>query len=565
MLRRLTITNFALIEHLAIEFGDGLHIVTGETGAGKSILIDALGLALGERADTTMIRTGAERSVIEAEFATLPERGVQLLRALAIDELPVLILRREITTKGVSRCFINDSPVTVAQLKSLGDHLIDIHGQHEHQSLLRPETHGGILDAFADIEADRISYLSAYTNLLHARRDLSAALDAQAHIEERRIIIEHQLRAIEAIDPRPDEDVEIERELAIAEHAERIGALIAGMLTQLYDGEPNAMDQIGHARRMLSELERIDPAVAPMQEQLELAGSQVRDVASTLRTTLERIDVSPDQCERMRARLAAITSLKRSMRSTLPELIARRADLAAEREQLATIDHRIAELERDCATHRAAASERAILLSQKRAEAAQELAKRVVRELTHLGMPRCRFEARLTRHPAAAGDGLLCDGRSVHADEQGIDDIEFFIATNVGEDLKPLARTASGGEVSRIMLALKTLPAGRGAVPVMVFDEIDVGVSGAIAARVGEAMQRLARTTQIIAITHLPQIAAMGERHHRVEKRPADGRTTTTITPLTGEERVSEVARLISGSTVSEAARASARELFQHE
>jgi DNA repair protein RecN (Recombination protein N) len=570
MLQRLTIENFAIIERLTQEFAGGLIVVTGETGAGKSILIDALSLVLGERADTTMIRTGETRSVVEASFDAHDERIDGILRDSQVELQPELILRREVNVKGGSRCFINDSPVTVSVLKSVGDRLVDIHGQHEHQSLLRAETHIDLLDAFGDLNAARDAFRSAFDEFTEARSLLLRAVAERERIDERRIIIEHQLKTIADLDPQRDEDEAIERDLAIAEHAERMGMLTAELLDRLYDGESNAVDMLGRARRTLGELVRIDPGLAGIDQELGSAIEQVRDVAATLRTRFESIDFSTEHCERMRSRLAALNALKRAMRCTLAEIIERRAALMRELDSMDNIDDRITALEKRTGSARSAASDCAVRLSEGRRRAAKEMSRKVKSLLNGLGMKDVVFHVEISNMIERGRDGdfgpcLVLDGQPVRADEKGIDSVEFFIATNVGEDIKPLARTVSGGEVSRIMLTLKSLTAGRNAVPVMVFDEIDTGVSGATASKVGRTLRDLAMRHQVIAITHLPQIAAMGQTHFRVEKRVLDHRTVTDVRQLSRDEKTLEVARLISGDKVTDAALASARELITNE
>ncbi|MBL0175286.1 MAG: DNA repair protein RecN [Ignavibacteria bacterium] len=564
MLTSLSIENVALIERLRIDFGGGLTVMTGETGAGKSIVIDALGLVLGERADSAMVRDGAAKAVVEAEIdADSVERLRARVEDLGADWQAMLILRREVTTKGVSRCFVNDTPVSVAILKGIGDAIVDIHGQHEHQSLLRAETHLGILDAFASLDGERDACRASYLLLQDAAARLDAAERARDAQEERRAVIDHQLREMQSVNPAPDEDAEIERELRVAEHAEKIATLTHELLALLYDGDSNAVDALGKSQRIVTELSGIDETLAPLRGELEAAMADVEDVVRTLRSYAERVEYNPDRIEKLRHRLMDLAALKRKFRMSLSEILERRAVLEDERAGLENIDGTIAALERDVAVLRAEASLRARQLSASRAAGGAKLATAVKAQLKDLGIASARFETRLGRKPAAPGALWLEDGDArVAATEEGIDVAEFFLSTNVGEEVKPLVKVVSGGEVSRVMLALKSLFAGKASIPVMVFDEIDVGVSGTIAQKVGAAMRRLSRGHQVIAITHLPQIAACGDGHLLVEKRVAGRRTVTGVRALDADERVREIARLMSGEQISGAALASARELM---
>lgn len=565
MLTSLLIRNFALIEEIRFEIGPGLTVMTGETGAGKSIVIDALGLVLGERADTTMIRQGSDRAVVEAELDATPLAALRpLLEAAGAEWHPVLILRRELSAKGSSRAFVNDTPVQIATLRDIGNRLVDIHGQHEHQSLLRAETHRGVLDSDPEITVALREYRAQYQEFIAVIAELEAARRTRDRIDERRVVAEHQLREIALVNPVEDEDDAIERELKVVEHSERLATASSEIVDLLYDGEHNVVDALGRCEKLLDEIERIDGSVAALKRDVDAASAGLAEIARSMRDYLERIDFTPDRAEQLRHRLAEILALKRKFRLALPELLEKKDALAREIDGLDSIDDRIAELERRGETLRAHCSKAAGLLSQRRASSAATLCKQVVAALKDLGIKNARFETRLEVLPATSSDGraLQHKGRPVHADEHGWDTVEFHLSTNVGEDVKPLAKVVSGGEVSRIMLALKSMFAGRDGIPIMVFDEIDVGVSGGIARKVGEAMYRLARDHQIIAITHLPQIAGVGAAHLKVEKNVRNGRTSTRVEALDEDGRVREIARLLSGERITDAALQSARELL---
>lgn len=565
MLTSLVIRNFALIEEIRIDVGPGLTVMTGETGAGKSIVVDALGLVLGERADTSMVRQGCDRAIVEAELDAQALAHLRpLIETLQAEWQPVLILRREISSKGNSRAFVNDTPVPVSALRELGDRLVDIHGQHEHQYLLRPETHRVVLDSDPAVAASLARYQELHDAFLAAVQELEDARRTRDRIDERRVVAEHQLREMKLIDPQAGEDESIERELKVVEHSEKLATAANEIVTLLYDGDQNVVDMLGRGEKLLAEVARIDASVESLRVEVESTSAGLAEIARTMRDYLERIDFAPDRAEQLRHRLAEITGLKRKYRMTLSELLDKREALAVELAGLDTIDDRIETLERRSETLRAKTGTAAAALSAMRSSSAAVLGKQIVAALKDLGIKNARFETRIDPAPASSADAryLMREGVPVRCDEYGWDAVEFFMSANLGEDPKPLAKIVSGGEVSRIMLAIKSIFAGRDGIPIMVFDEVDTGVSGGIARKVGDAMRRLARAHQIIAITHLPQIAGMGSAHLRVEKNVRNGRTATQVTALDDDGRVREIARLLSGEKITDAALQSARELI---
>jgi DNA repair protein RecN (Recombination protein N) len=565
MLTSLVIRNFALIEEIRIDVGPGLTVMTGETGAGKSIVVDALGLVLGERADTTMVRQGCDRAIVEAELDAQALAHLRpLIEALQAEWQSVLILRREISSKGNSRAFVNDTPVPVSALRELGDRLVDIHGQHEHQYLLRPETHRVVLDSDPAVAASLARYQELHGAFLAAVQELEDARRTRDRIDERRVVAEHQLRELKLIDPQAGEDESIERELKVVEHGEKLATAANEIVTLLYDGDQNVVDMLGRGEKLLAEVARIDASVESLRVEVESTSAGLAEIARTMRDYLERIDFAPDRAEQLRHRLAEITGLKRKYRMTLSELLEKQEALAVELAGLDTIDDRIETLERQSETLRAKTGTAAAALSAMRSSSAAVLGKQIVAALKDLGIKNARFETRIDAAPASSADAryLMREGVPVRCDEFGWDAVEFFMSANLGEDPKPLAKIVSGGEVSRIMLAIKSIFAGRDGIPIMVFDEVDTGVSGGIARKVGDAMRRLARAHQIIAITHLPQIAGVGSAHLRVEKNVRNGRTATQVTALDDDGRVHEIARLLSGEKITDAALQSARELI---
>lgn len=568
MLTSLIIKNFALIDNLQIEFDRGMNVITGETGAGKSIVIDALSLALGERADTSAIREGTEKAIVEAEFDVENLDSLKtLVIGLGADWLPVLILRREISTKGVSRCFINDVPVSVAALKGIGDLLVDIHGQHEHQSLLHRETHIAILDRMANLGSFVDEYRFRYQALKEIQDALRNAITKRDTIEQRKLELDRILHELHAINPQPNEDEAIESELKRAEHAEKIMSVGNELLSILYDGERNTADSLGRAMKLLQELAQIDDTLRTHADELSSAAAIVTETAFTVRSYLETLDVEPERCEELRHRLSELQNLKRRYRMTLDELLESMKQMEDERDSLDNLDEQIDELKSKLEKTRAFVSAQAAKLTQARKKASTQLASAIVAELKELGISHARFETKIEHKPVdGTGDEMfvMYDNEAVHAGANGADDVEFFLSTNVGEEPKPLAKVASGGEVSRIMLAMKSAFSDSSDIPVLVFDEIDVGVSGNIASKVGQAMHRLAKHHQVIAITHLPQIAGAGDAHFLVSKSVDGQKTRTSIQRLEMEERTREIARLVSGDQITEASILNAIELINN-
>lgn len=563
MLTSLTIRNYALIEELAAEFPPGLIILTGETGAGKSIIIDALGLILGERADTDVVRAGADRAVAEGVFRTGAHPELRdILTTAGIEAGEDLIVRREVSVRGPSRCFLNDTPVPLALLRRTGEHLVDLHGQHEHQSLLRTERHIGFLDEFAGLGTLRDSFRAARQVHRAAAGRLQELRAREAAVRERSDLLAFQHREIAGVDPAPGEDERIAAELRVLENAERLFAGVVSVLDALAGEDRAARDQLALCRTSLRELAALDPRLSDAAGECAGAEAVVSELVRTLRAYHASLEFAPDRPEALRARLAALQALKRKYGGTLEEVLASRDRLATD---LALADGSGEELRRAAGEAARTAGECTRLageLSVARRKSATRLDRAVTAELLRLGIAHPKFVTAIRQEdPDPAADGAAEPFRH-RLNENGWDVVEFFLSTNLGEDPRPLVRTASGGEVSRIMLALKTVLAGAGPLPVLIFDEIDTGVSGASARTVGRSLRNLAREHQVIAITHLPQIAGLADAHFAVEKTERDGRAVTGLRRLTEEERVREVARLLSGAAVTDAGLRGARELM---
>lgn len=562
MLRSLYIRDYALIEELEVDFGPGLNIITGETGAGKSIVIGALKMILGERASTEVVRTGARKAIIEGVFDEADTPVINaLLEENQIDSGEQIIMRREITASQ-SRAFINDSPATVQLLKEVAANLIDLHGQHEHQSLLRTETHLQMVDQFGALDGDRREYERRYKEISALELERRSLVAREQDLRQQRDLIAFQINEIDQVDPQPDEETRLRDERRVLENAEQLFEATQGLNEMLYASEQAVQDVLVTARNELRELSGIDPSFSELASEIETAETIVAEVARSLQQYNAGIEFNPERLEEIRLRTMAIEGLKRKYGGALESVIEHRRSIGETYELAADFEGAITRLEERISKARTGLSEAAIALSEKRKEVAARIRKMIEAELGALGMNDARFEVRFDVAVDPNGWVSLADGTNVDARADGIDVAEFYISTNVGETPRPLARVASGGEISRIMLALKSILAKSERLPILVFDEIDTGISGAVARRVGRSMAELARFHQIIAITHLPQIAALGDIHLRVSKLVEDGRTKTYMHRLGDEERAAQVASLIAGGGVTDAALESARELM---
>ncbi len=567
MLRSLHICDYALIEDLKVNFGPGLNIITGETGAGKSILIGALKMILGERAPKDVIRAGAEKSVIEGVFDQVDSPQIRdLLASAEVEWQPLLVLRREIST-AQSRAFINDTPATAAALRDVAAYLIDLHGQHEHQSLLRTETHIELLDNHSDLAVAVDTYQKAFKKTQNVAAELDRMLRRKETVSERRELYEYQIEEIDAVAPEIDEQQKLEREQEVLENAERLSDLSAQLYQILYESDGSVYEQLGRAMREFVELVRIDRKLESSFAELESAKVAVDEVARTLSEYGTDLEFDPERLEQVRERISDYQRLIKKYGGSIEAVLDHRARIGREHETAINYDAAIARLRKAMDESCASLSELAFDLSERRSLAATEVEKAVVAELATLGIPRAEFKVKLEREEDEEGwvwaRWKSADPERFRASMRGIDQAEFLLSTNIGEEVRPLAKVASGGEVSRVMLALKTVLAKAEAFPILVFDEIDAGISGAISQKVGEALRDLSSGHQILCITHLPQIAAMADFHFVVEKTVAGQRTRTSIRRLGDKERTEEVASLMSGAEITEASLQSARELME--
>ncbi len=565
MLKSLLVKDYALIGHINVEFGRGLNIITGETGAGKSILIDAMSLLLGERASTEVVRKGAQKSIVEGVFEVEGNKKVKnILEGNEIDVLPELIMRREISLKGNNRCFLNDTPVTLNIIKEIGDLLVDLHGQHEHQSLLRTETHIEFLDEFGATENLLKDYKEKFAQLSEFSRKLNELKQKENILKEKKDIYQFQIKEIDTVSPQEDEEEKINEELNILENSEKLSELTNSIYDTLYESENSVHDMIGKIEKDIEELEKIDKSFSEIRSECESAVSLINDISQFVRNYKAKIDIDPEHLEELRNRLGAIVMLKKKYGGSVKAVIEHRNKIGEEFKLAENYSGSIENLESEIKKLREICGISAEALSKKRKEISKKVQKEVQEALTYLGIENSIFKIEIKQISIDknASDFILVNKKPYKYNSNGYDEVEFFISTNPGEDPKPLAKVASGGEISRVMLVLKSILAKTDKLPLLIFDEIDTGVSGRIAQKVGRALKNLAGFHQIISITHLPQIASLADQHFAVEKTLNDDRVVSLIKKLGKDDRIKEVAKLMSGEKITEASLKGAKELM---
>ena len=557
MLKLLKIKNIALIHGVELELGPGLTLLTGETGAGKSILIDALGLLLGARASADLIRTGEDLAVVEALIESRDARAALERHGLPAED-DEIVVRREVQVSGKGRATVNGALVPVGVLRELAPFIAHIHGQHEPQGLLDPQTHLDLVDRHAGLDGDGAAMAEPFRRL----REVEAALESlrrdRREDERRREMLEYQAVEIERAALQPGEEEALRQEKRLQANAGRLAELSGEAYGALYEDEEAVLTRLGHLYRKIEELARIDPRFGPYVEARGAVRAQLDDLALFLRDYRESLQVSPGRLDEIESRLALIDRLKRKYGATVEDVIAFGEKSRSELRDLGSPEERERALqkEREALAGRYLAA--AIQLSRKRRTAARDLEKKVQGELALLAMERTRFQVAFS--PDSPG-GSADDTSSWT--ERGLETAEFLLSPNPGEDLRPLARIASGGELSRILLALKSVASLDARGKTMVFDEVDAGIGGRVAEVVGRKLRDMAQRHQVLCVTHLPQIASMADRHLVVRKQVERGRTTTEVGVLDASERVEEVARMLGGETVTDAARRHAREMVK--
>ena len=564
MLRELRVRNLAVIESLTVPFGPGLNVLTGETGAGKSILIDALTLLLGERAQPAeTIRAGAETATIEAVFdarrksavaTVLEEHGIPL-------EDGQLVVRRELVRGGRGRVFLNDANTTLALLEKLGEALVEVHGQHEHQALLRPARHLDLLDAFAGLGILRDRLRQRHEEWRSVSEELEAVRASAREQAARTGQYQESMTEIDAGRLRVGEEEELREERRRLMNAERLAEGAGGAYRELYDDPASAVERAGRAANLLRDLARIDPAIQPTLQALDPALVHLDEAARALRSYRDGIVFDPARLDAIERRVDEIGRLKRKYGETVEAVLALRSRLESNLEGLARAGEDEGRLAERVERLRTELVTRATDLAERREQAVNRLEAAVQAELAALDLETAVFRVRLARERAGPGElGIGPDAWRLGP--RGVDQAEFMFSGNAGEEVRPLARIASGGELSRTMLALKVVLAATDAIPVLIFDEVDVGIGGKTADTVGKKLRQVARTRQVLCVTHLPQIAAYADQHFRVEKREEDGRMTTRVAALVRNDRVREVARMLGGESVTDTSLQHALELI---
>jgi DNA repair protein RecN (Recombination protein N) len=563
VLKELRITNFAIIDALHVHFGQGLHVFTGETGAGKSIIIEALSLALGSRASAEMIRSGEDTATIEAAF-DLAGRAevVELARAHGIDiSGDELVIKRAISASR-NRVYVNGTLSTVSVLELLGSKLVEIHGQYEQQTLLHPEHQLDIFDSYAGVLELRRALERHYYYLQGVRKRL-AELTAQADERLRRQqLLQFQLHEIDQAKLRSGEEEELKGERHVLMHTEKLLQITQGSSELLYAGEDTIVERLGRILSSLEEVSAIDPALKPVTEDLRAALYQVEEAGRSLGDYASRVEFDPVRLAEIEERLAELSTLKRKYGATVDDILTHRDSLAKELESLQHQAENIDVLHTEIDMTERQVREQALELRQRRMAVGATLAQAVERELHELSMSAARFVITFRQTPDPAGF-ITVDGAPVQLTPAGIENVEFLFTSNSGEEPRPLAKIASGGELSRVMLALKSLLATVEQVPTLVFDEVDTGIGGGVAEVVGRKLKALTKTCQVFCITHLPQVASRGDIHFLIEKQVVSGRTVTTVRPLTQRERVDEIARMSGGLVITETTRKLAAELLR--
>jgi len=548
MLELLHIENIAIIEAADIEFAPGFNALTGETGAGKSIVIDSLSAVLGQRTSRELIRTGADKAFVSAAFSgTVPE----LTETLGIQPEAdgTLLLQREIQTDGKNVCRVNGRPVTVGQLRALGAQLLNIHGQHDGQQLLDEEQHIVYLDSFGRVESLAITYAEKYKNFTDIRRQIGALQMDEAEKARRVDTLQYQIDELRRAKLKPGEEEELTARRGMLRNAEKFLGAVAGADYALNgdDSGGGALSALRQAQDALGGVRHLDDAFGQLYERLGEAYSEVYDIAATVEDKRGELDVSPGELDRVESRMDLLYRLKKKYGATVEDMLDYQARCEAELAQIEDAGDTLARLEQALSKAEKEARQAAQALSDARKAAADRLTAQILTELQQLDMGKIRFAVDFAEKPL---------------DSDGMDTVRFLMSANVGEELRPIHKIASGGELARIMLAMKNVLSEQDHVGTMVFDEVDTGVSGRAAQKVAEKMARISRRKQVLCVTHLPQLAAMADTHFSVEKGERGGRTYTEVRRLDREQRRRELARLTGGSHVSQTMLDGAEELL---
>lgn len=562
MIQSLYIKDFALIDELEVSFGEGLNILTGQTGAGKSIIVGALNMILGERADTEVIRRGADKAISEATIRVKKNPTLKdLLTENDIESNEYIILRREIRQTG-SRAFINDTPVNIGILKAVGDLLVDLHGQHDHQLLLKEENHRGVIDSFGEIEPILKAYQTDFMKMKLLQKELSSFKKRESELQEKTELYRFQINELEQARLSSDEEKDIIAEMNLLDNAEVLDQKAAAISGLSENDDSDILHLLNILKLNLEDLSRIEPEFGSYLEEINAARVSVNEAVQFAERYRNTIEFNPKRLEDLRQRQAELNRLQKKYQRDIPGLISYMNEIQQELSIADNFDLKIEQITKSIYKQSSELANSAQELHNKRIAIGKQLSSNIEEELLGLGISHAKLEVHVEwiKHPSG---WVNIDGFTIDCIDFGCDDIRIFISTNKGEKPKPLVKIASGGEISRVMLALKSILAKEQSLPVMVFDEIDTGISGEVSEKVGRSMRSLSEYCQILAITHQPQIASQAHHHYKVAKNEVEDRTTTKIIPLSQKEHIHEVASLMSGAEISESTLKSAKELIE--
>lgn len=562
MLHEIYIKDYALIEEMRIQFISGLNIITGETGAGKSIIIGALGLLLGERSNVDTIREGAEKTVVEGLF-DIPESypNDHHTGFNGFDIQKEILIRREVHKTGRSRCFLNDTPISLTQLNQIGDLLVDLHGQHAHQTLLKTDLHIDYLDNFG-VEPTLLNKVKEIFKKYHnLTKQLAVLSQNENESQEKRELLEFQVKEISKINPQVNEEAALEKEEKLLKNCEELFQAAKSINTILYEGDTSVVEMLGRTENTIERLIEIDTIFEKWKQDIESTRITIEEMINSFQSYVSKIEFDPERLEWIRERLGLFSHLKKKYGGSIDSVIQYKIESEKKLNQIENLSEEIDSLTILIQQENTNLKNLCQTLSDMRKEVAKDLEDGIVAALKDLGLKDAIFKIRLSIQDKENGF-IEIDHKKILVNAKGMDSIEFLISTNPGEPPKPLVQVASGGEISRIMLALKSVLAEADKIPVLIFDEIDTGISGRIARVVGKNLKDLSKNHQVICITHLPQIASLADGHFCVEKEITKKRSYTLIRKLDQEERVNEIAKLLGGEKVTETTIKGAKELL---
>jgi DNA repair protein RecN (Recombination protein N) len=565
MISELRIKDYALMEKLQIRFDKGLNILTGETGAGKSIIVGALGLALGEKADSDVIRAGKECAEVEAVFDVSGETDIakKLEGSDVKSEKGAFALKRVVSKGGRAKCYVNGNAVSVADLKRVSDFLVDIHGQHQHQALLRPETHIDFLDGFARIEKEKVRFGDLFDARVRLAEEIERREKEAERLKQTEELYRFQKREIESANVSEGEEDGLESERKVLENSEKLMIAASEAYSQLYEAEGSAAEKVASVRKLLEEISGIDESMKSSLADIKVAADQLDEVGRAIGKYRDTIHHDPERVEEVRLRLDVIRTLKKKYGGSIVSVLEYKEHITSQLKKLDQSGFDVTGLRNELVGVESQMSVLARSLSEKRKASAKEFEQKVAAGLKELGMEKCKFVTGITNKESEE-DPVVVEGKRYVTFRNGIDMVEFLLSANPGEPVKPLAKIASGGETSRVMLSLKSVLSDVDRVGTLIFDEVDIGIGGRVAEAVGKKLKGLAKNRQVICITHLPQIAVEGDRHYGITKEVKGKQTFTSISVLESKDRVMEIARMLGGKSITDATVKAAGEMLKN-